>query len=77
MPEQKKKVTSDTTKVESPKIPNVAYPLKPRSNTTNLSQQYFNHLAGDESARFLFNRYYVAVAQRFNRLKTLKSLLKF
>ena len=55
MPEQKKKVTSDTTKVESPKIPNVAYPLKPRSNTTNLSQQYFNHLAGDESARFLFN----------------------
>ena len=55
MPEQKKKVTSDTTKVESPKIPHVAYPLKPRSNTTNLSQQYFNHLAGDESARFLFN----------------------
>ena len=55
MPEQKKKVTSDTTKVESLKIPNVAYPLKPRSNTTNLSQQYFNHLAGDESARFLFN----------------------
>ena len=55
MPEQKKKVTSDTTKVESPKIPNVAYPLKPRGNTTNLSQQYFNHLAGDESARFLFN----------------------
>ena len=55
MPEQKKKVTSDTTKVESPKIPNVAYPLKPRSNSTNLSQQYFNHLAGDESARFLFN----------------------
>ena len=55
MPEQKKKVTSDTTKVESPKIPNVAYPLKPRSNSTSLSQQYFNHLAGDESARFLFN----------------------
>ena len=55
MPEQKKKTTPETTKVESPKIPNVAYPLKPRSNTTNLSQQYFNHLAGDESARFLFN----------------------
>ena len=55
MPEQKKKPTPETTKVESPKIPNVAYPLKPRSNTTNLSQQYFNHLAGDESARFLFN----------------------
>ncbi|WP_295673199.1 glycoside hydrolase family 19 protein [uncultured Haemophilus sp.] len=55
MPEQKKKTTPESTKVESPKIPNVAYPLKPRSNTTNLSQQYFNHLAGDESARFLFN----------------------
>ena len=55
MPEQKKKPTPETSKVESPKIPNVAYPLKPRSNTTNLSQQYFNHLAGDESARFLFN----------------------
>ena len=55
MPEQKKKATPETTKVESPKIPHVAYPLKPRSNTTNLSQQYFNHLAGDESARFLFN----------------------
>ena len=55
MPEQKKKPMPETTKVESPKIPNVAYPLKPRSNTTNLSQQYFNHLAGDESARFLFN----------------------
>ena len=55
MPEQKKKATPESTKVESPKIPNVAYPLKPRSNTTNLSQQYFNHLAGDESARFLFN----------------------
>ena len=55
MPEQKKKATSETSKVESPKIPHVAYPLKPRSNTTNLSQQYFNHLAGDESARFLFN----------------------
>ena len=55
MPEQKKKATPETSKVESPKIPNVAYPLKPRSNTTNLSQQYFNHLAGDESARFLFN----------------------
>ena len=55
MPEQKKKATPETSKVESPKIPNVAYPLKPRGNTTNLSQQYFNHLAGDESARFLFN----------------------
>ena len=55
MPEQKKKTMPESTKVESPKIPNVAYPLKPRSNTTNLSQQYFNHLAGDESARFLFN----------------------
>ena len=55
MPEQKKKATPESTKVESPKIPHVAYPLKPRSNTTNLSQQYFNHLAGDESARFLFN----------------------
>ena len=55
MSEQKKKATPETSKVESPKIPNVAYPLKPRSNTTNLSQQYFNHLAGDESARFLFN----------------------
>ena len=39
MPEQKKKATPETSKVESPKIPNVAYPLKPRSNTTNLSQQ--------------------------------------
>ena len=55
MSEQKKKAASETEKVETPKIPNVAYPLKPRSNTTNLSQQYFNHLAGDESARFLFN----------------------
>ena len=55
MSEQKNKETPETTKVESPKIPNVAYPLKPRSNVTNLSQQYFNHLAGDESARFLFN----------------------
>ena len=55
MSEQKKKAAPETEKVETPKIPNVAYPLKPRSNTTNLSQQYFNHLAGDESARFLFN----------------------
>ncbi|WP_204100591.1 glycoside hydrolase family 19 [Aggregatibacter aphrophilus] len=55
MSEQKKKETPETTKIESPKIPNVAYPLKPRGNVTNLSQQYFNHLAGDESARFLFN----------------------
>ena len=55
MSEQKKKEAPETTKVESPKIPNVAYPLKPRGNVTNLSQQYFNHLAGDESARFLFN----------------------
>ena len=55
MSEQKKKVAPETEKVETPKIPHVAYPLKPRSNTTNLSQQYFNHLAGDESARFLFN----------------------
>ena len=55
MSEQKKKAASETEKVETPKIPHVAYPLKPRSNTTNLSQQYFNHLAGDESARFLFN----------------------
>ena len=55
MSEQKKKETPETIKVESSKIPNVAYPLKPRGNVTNLSQQYFNHLAGDESARFLFN----------------------
>ena len=55
MSAQKKKAASEAEKVETPKIPNVAYPLKPRSNTTNLSQQYFNHLAGDESARFLFN----------------------
>ena len=55
MSEQKKKEPPETTKVESPRIPNVAYPLKPRGNVTNLSQQYFNHLAGDESARFLFN----------------------
>ena len=55
MSEQKKKAAPETEKVETPKIPHVAYPLKPRSNTTNLSQQYFNHLAGDESARFLFN----------------------
>ena len=55
MSAQKKKAASETEKVETPKIPHVAYPLKPRSNTTNLSQQYFNHLAGDESARFLFN----------------------
>ena len=55
MSEQKKKAASETEKVETPKIPHVAYPLKPRSNITNLSQQYFNHLAGDESARFLFN----------------------
>ena len=55
MPEQKKKAAPETEKVETPKIPHVAYPLKLRSNTTNLSQQYFNHLAGDESARFLFN----------------------
>ena len=55
MSEQKKNAAPETEKVETPKIPHVAYPLKPRSNTTNLSQQYFNHLAGDESARFLFN----------------------
>ena len=55
MSEQKKKAAPETEKVETPKIPHVAYPLKPRSNTTSLSQQYFNHLAGDESARFLFN----------------------
>ena len=55
MSEQKKKAAPETEKVETPKIPHVAYPLKPRSNTTNLSQQYFNHLVGDESARFLFN----------------------
>ncbi|WP_257824267.1 glycoside hydrolase family 19 [Aggregatibacter actinomycetemcomitans] len=40
--------------IEIPQIPNVAYPLKPKNNT-NVSQQYFNCLAGDESARFLFN----------------------
>ena len=55
MSAQKKKAASETEKVETPKMPNVAYPLKPRGNVTNLSQQYFNHLAGDESARFLFN----------------------
>ncbi|MCR1838580.1 hypothetical protein NSA18_11905 [Pasteurella caecimuris] len=41
-------------KAESPVLPNVAYPLKAKNNT-NVSQQYFNQLAGDESARFLFN----------------------
>ena len=32
MSEQKKKAASETKKVETPKIPHVAYPLKPRSN---------------------------------------------
>ncbi|WP_179108978.1 glycoside hydrolase family 19, partial [Rodentibacter caecimuris] len=41
-------------KAESPILPNVAYPLKALSSP-NISQQYFNKLAGDESARFLFN----------------------
>jgi len=34
-------------------------------------------LAEKSTVRFTKLRYYVAVAQRFNRLKTLKSLLKF
>ncbi|WP_318256516.1 hypothetical protein [Rodentibacter caecimuris] len=55
MSEQKKKEMKETAKIESPQIPQVAYPLKARNNTTNLSQKYFNQLAGDESARFLFN----------------------
>ncbi|WP_257811984.1 glycoside hydrolase family 19 [Aggregatibacter actinomycetemcomitans] len=57
MSEQKKQTVLNLTKhnqFESPEIPNVAYPLKPKNNT-NVSQQYFNCLAGDESARFLFN----------------------
>ncbi|MBN6063732.1 glycoside hydrolase family 19, partial [Aggregatibacter actinomycetemcomitans] len=37
MLEQKKKETADTAKVESPKLPNAAYPLKPKNNT-NVSQ---------------------------------------
>ena len=37
MSEQKKKAAPETEKVETPKIPHVAYPLKPRSNTTNLA----------------------------------------
>lgn len=37
-------------------------------------RQSISHKNGEISKFF---RYYVAVAQRFNRLKTLKSLLKF
>ena len=55
MSEQEKQTNEQNNKIESPIIPNVAYPLKPRSNTTNLSQQYFNRLAGDETSAFLFN----------------------
>ncbi|WP_239396981.1 hypothetical protein [Aggregatibacter aphrophilus] len=55
MSEQEKQTNEQNNKIESPIIPNVAYPLKPRNNTTNLSQQYFNRLAGDETSAFLFN----------------------
>ncbi|WP_244149471.1 hypothetical protein [Rodentibacter genomosp. 2] len=53
---QKQSSTSNQMekKPESPVLPRVAYPLKSKNNT-NISQQYFNLLAGDESARFLFN----------------------
>ncbi|MBN6071008.1 glycoside hydrolase family 19, partial [Aggregatibacter actinomycetemcomitans] len=46
MSEQEKQTNEQNNKIESPIIPNVAYPLKARGNVTNLSQQYFNCLAG-------------------------------
>ena len=39
MSEQKKKAAPETEKVETPKIPHVAYPLKPRSNTLIILQE--------------------------------------
>lgn len=51
---QVQETEKSAAKAESPMLPNVAYPLKAKNNT-NVSQQYFNQLAGDESARFLFN----------------------
>ncbi|MBN6067221.1 glycoside hydrolase family 19, partial [Aggregatibacter actinomycetemcomitans] len=52
MSEQEKQTNEQNNKIESPIIPNVAYPLKPKNNT-NVSQQYFNCLAGDETSAFL------------------------
>ena len=41
---------------EKPRIPKVALPLQPKAeNNKHVLQQYFNKLAHDPSARFLFN----------------------
>ena len=52
MSEKQKNSLQDILQI--PQIPNVAYPLKAK-NGASILQQYFNHLVGDESARFLFN----------------------
>ncbi|WP_386695558.1 glycoside hydrolase family 19 protein [Lonepinella sp. MS14435] len=54
--QQKKTTTPNTENTWKPVIPTVAFPLKPKSNNNkNVLQKYFNNLAGDPSARFLFN----------------------
>ncbi|TCP88043.1 hypothetical protein EDC44_1571, partial [Cricetibacter osteomyelitidis] len=46
----------ESPQAEKPRIPAVAFPLKPKAeNSKNVLQQYFTHLAHDPSARFLFN----------------------
>ncbi len=54
--QQKKTTTPNTENTWKPVIPTVAFPLKPKSNNNkNMLQKYFNNLASDPSARFLFN----------------------
>lgn len=47
---------SENKTVEKPIIPQIAFPLKARENNKNTLLHYFNRLADDPSARFLFNR---------------------
>ncbi|MDG2952948.1 hypothetical protein [Exercitatus varius] len=54
--QQNKTESSSSKDTWKPVIPATAFPLKAKSNNNkNVLQQYFNNLAGDPSARFLFN----------------------
>ncbi|MDG2961386.1 glycoside hydrolase family 19, partial [Bisgaard Taxon 10/6] len=54
--QQNKTASSNSKDAWKPVIPATAFPLKAKSNNNkNVLQQYFNNLAGDPSARFLFN----------------------
>ena len=55
MSENKKPNETNNTS-EKPIIPQVAFPLKARESDKNTLQHYFNRLANDPSARFLFNQ---------------------